>query len=662
MITDLRDLEPLLGQYDPGLLLVGPVLSFSIGGYRYFYIAANGSKVYETIGLGYFENEADAESQRANIVAILKGRFTDMQIFASHCEMAQAANTRWPNEETDQVLALAALLTEPESGVADRDGSIDDNSHTQVVPGDYGQQLVDDVARESIGLANEAVLPSALPVDETQPVQSLSPPNMSANAPSSPGSADRPAATPQQGHSGPNDDDIAAISKALRPHNQSQSAPMLPAASTSSPLSGDRALREQQGLSERNDDDIAAILKAFRPHNQSQSAPTLPAASTNSPLSGDRVVGEQQGHSERHDEDIAAILKALKPSLRSQTAPRLPAATTSSPLRSDRVLREQQGQSERRGNLFGIMASFTRPDLDQSGVAAISRALGPSDRPQSVPWLKGAQRLATLLLLICAVSGASVLLTWPMLPPSTPRLTHEIGTIAAPQPAVATAPSSIVTPRPTGSIKPAQVAAEQQTEANERTQQPEPAPAAMAPSPPGPQPRQQVEPVPAAMAPSPPGPQPRQQVEPAPAAMAPLPPIQQPSTGVSTQAEVALDSGSEHQVMTTPVSGPQPSPVQGSSTVLRVDSQEITTLIDRGSAYLKRGDLASARLLLRRAAEAGSANAALMLGSTFDPLIIRQLGVIGIEPDVARARQWYEKAADLGSDAASQRLANLKNQ
>jgi Sel1 repeat len=582
MITDLRDLEPLLGQYDPGLLLVGPVLSFSVGGYRYFYIAANGSKVYETIGLGYFENEADAESQRANIVAILKSRFTNMQIFASHWEMAQAANTRWPNEETDQVLALAALLTEPESGVTARDGSIDDNSHTQVVLGDYGQQLVDDVAREPIGLANEAVLPSALPVDETQPVQSLSPPNMSANAPSSPGTADRPAATPQQGHSG------------------------------------------------RNDDDIAAILTALRPHNQSQSAPKLPAATTSSLLSGDRVVGEQQGHSERNDEDIAAILRALKPSHQSQNAPRLPSTTTRSPLSSDRVLREQQGQSERRGYLLAIMASFSRRDLDQNDDAATSRALGPYDRPQSVQWLKGAQRLATLLLLICAVGGASALLTWAMRPPSTPR-----------QPAVATAPSSIVT-RQTGSIKPAQVAAEQQTEVNGRTQQ--------------------VEPAPAAMAPSPPGPQPRQQVEPAPTAMAPSPPIQQPSTGVSTQAEAAPDSGSEHQVMTTPVSGPQPSPAQGSSTALHVDSQEITTLIDRGSAYLKRGDLASARLLLRRAAEAGSANAALMLGSTFDPLIIRQLGVIGIEPDVGRARQWYEKAADLGSDAASQRLANLKNQ
>jgi TPR repeat protein len=51
-----------------------------------------------------------------------------------------------------------------------------------------------------------------------------------------------------------------------------------------------------------------------------------------------------------------------------------------------------------------------------------------------------------------------------------------------------------------------------------------------------------------------------------------------------------------------------------------------------------------------------------MLGSTFDPAFIQQLGVIGIQPDVARAREWYQKAAGLGSDTASQRLANLKNQ
>jgi TPR repeat protein len=48
-----------------------------------------------------------------------------------------------------------------------------------------------------------------------------------------------------------------------------------------------------------------------------------------------------------------------------------------------------------------------------------------------------------------------------------------------------------------------------------------------------------------------------------------------------------------------------------------------------------------------------------MLGKTFDPLFLRELGAVGIQPDIAQSRQWYEKAAELGSDAAAQRLANL---
>ena len=90
-----------------------------------------------------------------------------------------------------------------------------------------------------------------------------------------------------------------------------------------------------------------------------------------------------------------------------------------------------------------------------------------------------------------------------------------------------------------------------------------------------------------------------------------------------------------------------------------LDAEEIATLVNRGTDYLKTGDVASARLLLRRAAEAGSASAALTLGTTFDPLVIQQLGAFGVVPDVAQARQWYEKAAELGSEAASQRLAKL---
>jgi hypothetical protein len=107
-----------------------------------------------------------------------------------------------------------------------------------------------------------------------------------------------------------------------------------------------------------------------------------------------------------------------------------------------------------------------------------------------------------------------------------------------------------------------------------------------------------------------------------------------------------------------PVSG-QTTPAQKDGTTRRLDPVEVATLLKRGTDSLKNGDFATARLSLRRAAEGGNADAALALGSTYDPLVLQQLGAIGIAPDVVRARQWYQKAADLGSDAAAQRLAKL---
>src|ERR1700733_10275214 len=109
-----------------------------------------------------------------------------------------------------------------------------------------------------------------------------------------------------------------------------------------------------------------------------------------------------------------------------------------------------------------------------------------------------------------------------------------------------------------------------------------------------------------------------------------------------------------------PIAAPPSSDATAAQTVsLPLDADEIAMLIKRGKDAFSTGDLAAARLLLRRAAEAGSAEAALALGATFDPLVLRRLGAIGAVPHPAQARKWYQKAADLGSDAASQQLAKL---
>jgi TPR repeat protein len=92
---------------------------------------------------------------------------------------------------------------------------------------------------------------------------------------------------------------------------------------------------------------------------------------------------------------------------------------------------------------------------------------------------------------------------------------------------------------------------------------------------------------------------------------------------------------------------------------LVLSTEEIAMLLKRGEADLMDGDISAARLLLRRAADAGNAEAALALGSTFDPLVVARLGASAAQADVAKAREWYRKAGALGSDLATAQLAKL---
>jgi TPR repeat protein len=65
-------------------------------------------------------------------------------------------------------------------------------------------------------------------------------------------------------------------------------------------------------------------------------------------------------------------------------------------------------------------------------------------------------------------------------------------------------------------------------------------------------------------------------------------------------------------------------------------------------------------LFFRRAADAGLAEGALAMGDTFDPLELSRLKAIGIHPDAAEARRWYEKARELGAGStADRRLERL---
>jgi len=93
-----------------------------------------------------------------------------------------------------------------------------------------------------------------------------------------------------------------------------------------------------------------------------------------------------------------------------------------------------------------------------------------------------------------------------------------------------------------------------------------------------------------------------------------------------------------------------------SAPLRRLDREEIAHLLKRGEELVAAGQLGPARLVLRRAAEAGDSDAAFALAITYDPILLRTRVVIGVAPDHAMARAWYEKAKELGSMDASRRL------
>jgi hypothetical protein len=113
-------------------------------------------------------------------------------------------------------------------------------------------------------------------------------------------------------------------------------------------------------------------------------------------------------------------------------------------------------------------------------------------------------------------------------------------------------------------------------------------------------------------------------------------------------------------VQTIAVPAAPPAPVRTEPAKIRaLDAEEIATLYRRSEELVAQGDIAGARLLLTRAAEAGDARSALALGATYDPAVLGKLGVLGVKPNPEKARAWYAKAADFGSGEATRRLEVL---
>lgn len=97
------------------------------------------------------------------------------------------------------------------------------------------------------------------------------------------------------------------------------------------------------------------------------------------------------------------------------------------------------------------------------------------------------------------------------------------------------------------------------------------------------------------------------------------------------------------------------------STRPQVSEQEIEDMLARSRKLLKTGDIAGARLMLDYIARRDSPRGAFALAQTYDPQFLESLGVRGgVKPNIAKALQWYRKAARLGSEPASTRLSALE--
>jgi hypothetical protein len=92
----------------------------------------------------------------------------------------------------------------------------------------------------------------------------------------------------------------------------------------------------------------------------------------------------------------------------------------------------------------------------------------------------------------------------------------------------------------------------------------------------------------------------------------------------------------------------------------RLATSEIALMVKTGTEYMANGNIGAARMMLRPAAEAGDPVAAFALAESFDPLVLRKLNARGgITANVGLAQTWYQKAKDLGSAAAPERLERL---
>ncbi|HXF54979.1 MAG TPA: hypothetical protein VNK52_12730 [Hyphomicrobiaceae bacterium] len=154
--------------------------------------------------------------------------------------------------------------------------------------------------------------------------------------------------------------------------------------------------------------------------------------------------------------------------------------------------------------------------------------------------------------------------------------------------------------------------------------------------------------------PAQPGPEAKVQPSKAPAPQSALPPVKLEQTPNAVASAIVPGYPTEP--------APLPPDPQSAAEEQPLTPQQARALgfIARGQELFSEGNVSSARLLFKRAADTGLAYGALFLGQTYDPYELALYQVRGLGGDPAQAKYWYEKAYALGAPEADELIRRLE--
>lgn len=691
MINDLTDLQLVLGQYETEKLLIGPLLNLSINSsFRFFYIAGKGQKTYQSIGLGFIEVETDARQQRAHIVAQLQSRFGEVTVLDNQFELACEANKLWPNEETARFLGTAALEAKLQPAMAGRDESLEGCSEIRVAAGDHCNEAYEDPANESVTLADavDPILSSGLSLTPEQD-PSAPPPNatLKERLPDAyatwPLNSNSPPAKNSR-HAAPEQDDLALAVLSL-----TSSSPIVADAADTGTATAAFVATAEPSTNRRVGRSTSTIYRlcAFA-GAAAIIAGMVVVTSTRqiekraAPTGGTAQVITADQADDRSQRTGSVIV------LNPQNLPQSPSQAAEAATAQGRPATELGPQAaaslatSAQDVLKPLPPQIQAPHVSQSPPSQIASA------QVDAPPMSGVQSSSSQVVKAPAATAADERLS-PTINPhrasASETPTSEIPgqpaallaqTDAPPEPKSRPSPDSLIATAPVPAKTPASQPADGPVVAASQNASP-----ALEPKSPPVADTVITTAVAPANAPASRGldapradgsasvsspqslsyPSPDSQAKPFAERSINTQslPDARSAAALAAQPQTAPSQLPSAKVAKAPISAQEPQQTKLESIPTPLGADALEGLLSRSNDFIKNGDFAAARILLRRAAEAGSADAALMLGKTFDPLFLRELGAMGMEPDLAQCRQWYENAAKLGSEAAAQRLANL---